>query len=103
MASTLSVPGGGGGRARGAQLRACLDADGDGVVVRNTLRATPIPWRDLAAIEFKGVESKVWAIEGDMYYKLVFQRHDGSGSPPRHPAVEQDPASTFRTPEGSRG
>ena len=30
-----------------------LDADGDGVVVRNTIRARSIPWRDLAAIEFK--------------------------------------------------
>ena len=30
-----------------------LDADGDGLVVRNTLRARSIPWRDLAAIEFK--------------------------------------------------
>jgi DivIVA domain-containing protein len=54
-----------------------LDADGNGVVVRNTFRPTLIPWRDLAAIEFKGVE-KVWDAEGDMYYKLVFQRHDGS-------------------------
>ena len=52
-----------------------LDADGNGVVVRNTLRATPIPWSDLAAIEFKGVDSV--AIK-NMYYKLVFQRHDGS-------------------------
>jgi Septum formation len=53
-----------------------LDADGNGVVVRNTLRATPIPWRELAAIEFKG-DSEVWNISG-WYYKLVFQRHDGS-------------------------
>jgi hypothetical protein len=28
-----------------------LDADGNGVVVRNVLRATSIPWRELAAIE----------------------------------------------------
>jgi Bacterial PH domain len=52
-----------------------LDADGNGVVVRNMLRARPIPWGDLAAIEFKGVDSEVMQ---DMYYQLVFQRHDGS-------------------------
>ena len=52
-----------------------LDADGNGVVVRKMLRATPIPWRDLAAIEFKGVDSEAMS---DMYYTLVFQRHDGS-------------------------
>jgi hypothetical protein len=52
-----------------------LDADGNGVVVRNVLRATSIPWRELAAIEFKGVHSE--AME-DMYYQLVFQRPDGS-------------------------
>jgi Septum formation len=52
-----------------------LDADGNGVVVRNMLRARPILWRDLAAIEFKGVSSE--ALE-NMYYNLVFQRHDGS-------------------------
>ena len=52
-----------------------LDADGDGVVVRGYVRATPIAWRDLAAIEFEGVGSE--AVE-DMYFKLVFQRHDGS-------------------------
>jgi hypothetical protein len=68
FAHCLSVSGGGGGRGCGA--------DGNGVVVRNTLRATPIPWRDLAAIEFKG-DSEVWDISG-WYYKLVFQRHDGS-------------------------
>jgi len=67
-----------------------LDADGDGLVVRNTLRARSIPWRDLAAIEFKEEpaeqivrhasdpgDSEVWDISG-LYYKLVFQRHDGS-------------------------
>ena len=68
-----------------------LDADGDGVVVRNTLRARSIPWRDLAAIEFKEEpaeqivrhasdpvrDSEVWDISA-LYYKLVFQRHDGS-------------------------
>jgi hypothetical protein len=52
-----------------------LDTDGNGVVVRNMLRARPIPWRELAAIEFKGVSSE--ALE-NMYYNLVFQRHDGS-------------------------
>jgi hypothetical protein len=52
-----------------------LDADGNGVVVRKMLRATPIPWRDLAAIEFKGVDSEAMS---NMYYNLVFQRHDGS-------------------------
>jgi Septum formation len=52
-----------------------LDTDSNGVVVRNMLRARPIPWRELAAIEFKGVSSE--ALE-DMYYNLVFQRHDGS-------------------------
>jgi hypothetical protein len=52
-----------------------LDADGNGVVVRNTLRARPIPWSDLAAIEFKGVDSEAIT---NMYYQLVFQRHDGS-------------------------
>jgi hypothetical protein len=36
-----------------------------------------IPWRDLAAIEFNGVDSKVWDIS-NMYYALVFERHDGS-------------------------
>ena len=63
-----------------------LDADGDGVVVRNMFRAFSIPWRDLAAIEFQGLggsigeswkDSEVWDISG-WYYKLVFQRHDGS-------------------------
>jgi hypothetical protein len=52
-----------------------LDADGNGVVVRNMLRAISIPWRELAAIEFKGVDSVAIS---DMYYQLVFQRHDGS-------------------------
>jgi hypothetical protein len=52
-----------------------LDADGNGLVVRNMLRATSIPWRELAAIEFKGVDSEAIS---DMYYQLVFQRHDGS-------------------------
>jgi Bacterial PH domain len=52
-----------------------LDADGDGVVVRNTFRAISIPWRELAAIEFKGVDSEAMS---NMYYQLVFQRHDGS-------------------------
>jgi Bacterial PH domain len=52
-----------------------LDADGDGVVVRNMFRARPIPWRELAAIEFKGVASQAGS---NMYYNLVFQRRDGS-------------------------
>jgi hypothetical protein len=52
-----------------------LDADGNGVVVRNILRARPIPWRELAAIEFKGVDSEAMQ---NMYYQLVFQRHDGT-------------------------
>jgi hypothetical protein len=52
-----------------------IDADSDGVVVRNTLRARPIPWREIAAIEFKGVSSEAIT---NMYYQLVFQRHDGS-------------------------
>ena len=52
-----------------------LDVDGNGVVVRNMFRATSIPWHELAAIEFKGVDSEAMS---DMYYKLVFQRHDGS-------------------------
>jgi Bacterial PH domain len=47
-----------------------LDADGNGVVVRNMLRARSIPWSELAAVEFKGD----WDISG-WYYKLVFQRH----------------------------
>ena len=52
-----------------------IDADGNGVVVRNLLRPRPIPWSDLAAIEFKGVDSEAIS---DMYYNLVFQRQDGS-------------------------
>jgi hypothetical protein len=52
-----------------------LDADGNGVVVRKMLRATLISWRDLAAIEFKGVDSEAIS---NMYYTLVFQRRDGS-------------------------
>jgi hypothetical protein len=52
-----------------------LDADGNGVVVRKMLRATLISWCDLAAIEFKGVDSEV--ITG-IYYTRVFQRQDGS-------------------------
>jgi len=52
-----------------------LDADGNGVVVRNMFRATSIPWHELAAIEFKGVDSEAIS---DMYYQLIFQRHDGS-------------------------
>jgi Bacterial PH domain len=62
-----------------------LDADGNGVVVRNMFRARSIPWRDLAAIEFKGdsevsevwEDSEVWDISG-WFCKLVFQRRDGS-------------------------
>ena len=63
-----------------------LDADADGVVVRNMFRAFSIPWRDLAAIEFQGLgggtgepwkDPEVWDISG-WYYKLVFQRQDGS-------------------------
>jgi len=45
------------------------------VVVRNALWAISIPWRELAAIEFKGVDSVAIS---DMYCQLVFQRHDGS-------------------------
>jgi hypothetical protein len=52
-----------------------LDADGNGVVVRKMLRATPIPWRELAAIEFKGVDSEALS---NRHYTLVFQRQDGS-------------------------
>jgi len=52
-----------------------IDADGNGVVVRNMFRATSIPWRELAAIEFKGVDSEAIS---DMYYQLVFERRDGS-------------------------
>jgi hypothetical protein len=52
-----------------------IDADSDGVVVRNTILARPIRWRELAAIEFKGVSSEAIT---NMYYQLVFQRHDGS-------------------------
>ena len=52
-----------------------LDADSDGVVVRNTLRARAISWSDLAAIEFKGVDSEAIT---NMYYRLVFHRQDGS-------------------------
>ena len=52
-----------------------VDADDDGVVVRNMFRAISIPWRELAAIEFKGVDSEAIS---NMYYTLVFQRHDGS-------------------------
>ena len=52
-----------------------LDADGNGVVVRKMLRAPLISWRDLAAIEFKGVDSEAMS---NMYYTLVFQRQDGS-------------------------
>jgi hypothetical protein len=62
-----------------------LDADGDGVVVRNMLRARSIPWRDLAAIEYSEVwedsadwkDSKFWDITG-WFCKLDFQRRDGS-------------------------
>ena len=61
-----------------------IDADGDGVVVRNMFRAISIPWRELAAIEFKGVDSEAMS---NMYYNLVFQRRDG-WSPPMRPAVE---------------
>jgi Septum formation len=52
-----------------------LDADGDGVVVRKMLWATSIPWHDLAAIDFKGVDSEALS---NMYYTLVFLRQDGS-------------------------
>jgi hypothetical protein len=38
-------------------------------------RATSIPWRELAAIEFKGVDSEAMS---NMYYQLVFVRRDGS-------------------------
>jgi hypothetical protein len=60
-----------------------LDADGNGVVVRNMLvpglgdsiplqlrRPISIPWRDLAAIEFE--------VAHEDTYRLVFQRRDGS-------------------------
>ena len=55
-----------------------VDADGDGVVVRNMFRAISIPWRELAAIEFEGVESD--ALSDMDYYEvneLVFVRRDG--------------------------
>jgi hypothetical protein len=65
-----------------------LDADGNGVVVRNTLRARPIPWSDLAAIEFKGVDSEAIT---NMYYQLVFQRHDGSRVTAEAPGGGIDP------------
>jgi hypothetical protein len=52
-----------------------LDVDANGVVVRTMFRARPIPWHDLAAIEFKGVDSEAMS---NMYYTLVFQRQDGS-------------------------
>ena len=52
-----------------------VDADSNRVVVRNTLRSRPILWHDLAAIEFEGVDSEAIT---NMYYKLVFKRHDGS-------------------------
>ena len=65
-----------------------LDADGNGVVVRNMLRARPIPWRDLAAIEFKGVDSEAIT---NMYYQLVFQRHDGSRVTAEAPGGGIDP------------
>ena len=53
-----------------------LDADGDGVVVRNMFRARSIPWRELAAIEFKGVDSEAHEQHGTT--QLVFERRDGS-------------------------
>ena len=53
-----------------------LDADGDGVVVRNMFRARSIPWSELAAIEFKGVDSE--ADEQHVLQTLVFERRDGS-------------------------
>jgi hypothetical protein len=65
-----------------------IDADGNGVVVRNTLRARPIPWSDLAAIEFKGVDSEAIT---NMYYLLVFQRHDGSRVTAEAPGGGIDP------------
>jgi hypothetical protein len=65
-----------------------LDADGNGVVVRNTLRARPIPWSDLTAIEFKGVDSEAIT---NMYYQLVFQRHDGSRVTAEAPGGGIDP------------
>jgi hypothetical protein len=63
------------GRGCGAGFGRGLDADGNCVVVRNALWAISIPWRELAAIEFKGVDSVAIS---DMYCQLVFQRHDGS-------------------------
>jgi Septum formation/Bacterial PH domain len=65
-----------------------IDADGNGVVVRNTLRARLIPWSDLAAIEFKGVDSEAIT---NMYYQLVFQRHDGSRVTAEAPGGGIDP------------
>ena len=50
-----------------------LDPDGKRRGRQDMLRAISIPWRELAAIEFKGVDS---VAIGDMYYQLVFQRHD---------------------------
>jgi Septum formation len=65
-----------------------IDADGNGVVVRNMLRAGPIPWSDLAVIEFKGVDSEAIT---NMYYQLVFQRHDGSRVTAEAPGGGIDP------------
>jgi hypothetical protein len=65
-----------------------IDADSNGVVVRNMLRARPIRWSDLAAIEFKGVDSEAIT---NMYYQLVFQRHDGSRVTAEGPGGGIDP------------
>jgi hypothetical protein len=73
-ATTVSVVGGGVVVLAIRSFGRGLDADGNGVVVKNTLRARPILWSELASIEFKGVDSE----SGIMYYQLVFRRHDGS-------------------------
>jgi Septum formation/Bacterial PH domain len=65
-----------------------IDADSNGVVVRNMLRARPIRWSDLAAIEFKGVDSEAIT---NMYYQLVFERHDGSRVTAEAPGGGIDP------------
>ena len=95
-------------------LRAGLDADGNGVVVRNMLRAISIPWRELATIEIKWMDS---VTNSDMYYQPVFHRHDGSrvtaaapggGARPGEyvfelPGWKQDAASTSVPRAGRRG
>jgi hypothetical protein len=69
-----------------------LDADGNGVVVRHMLRAISIPWRELAAHRVQR-----GGLSGHQRHVLPAGPSSGMtdlGSGPRHPAVEQDPAST---------